>query len=213
MIARMRKAALVSVLSIYFVWYPPALAQTGAYIVAEYLADQFTAPKNAPSTIVVAGKNEPGARIVVTGRTLLGDKPVAGVSLYVFHTDSKGLYSRTGDPRQGELDPRLHGALRTDAQGRYRFETTRPGSYDNMPAHVHYVVKADGYEPLLLVLQFEDDPIVVAMRKAGWSIPLDDWAFKNGPCQSRPDCVLTRPVTLDAQGVGHVTRDIQLVEK
>jgi hypothetical protein len=112
----------------------------------------------------------------------------------------------------GELHPRLHGALRTDAQGRYRYETTRPGIYDFNPAHVHYVVKADGYEPLLLALQFEDDPIVVRRRKSGRP-SLDADAFKNGPCKSRPDCVLTQPVTMDAQGVGHVTRDIQMVKK
>ena len=151
--------------------------------------------------------------MVVTGRTLVGDKPVAGVSLYVFHTDTNGKYSNTtADNRVGEYNPRLHGALRTDAQGRYRYETTRPGSYDNAPAHVHYVVKADGYEPLLLALQFEDDPIVVRMLKEGRPL-LDPYAFKNGPCKSRPDCVLTRPVTLDAQGVSYVTRDIQMVKK
>jgi protocatechuate 3,4-dioxygenase beta subunit len=191
----------------------PTLAQTARFIVADYLAPQFTAPADAPSTIVIAGKEEPGERMVVTGRTLIGDQPVPGVSLYVFHTDTKGHYSNTTfDNRAAELNPRLHGVLRTDAQGRYRYDTTRPGSYDNGPAHIHYVVKADGYEPLLLALQFQDDPIVVARLK--FAIPLHDpLSFKNGPCQSRPDCVLTQPVTRDAQGVSHVTRDIQMVKK
>jgi hypothetical protein len=191
----------------------PTLAQTPRFIVAEYLGPQFTAPADAPSVVVIAGQDEPGTRMLVTGRTLIGDQPVAGVSLYVFHTDTKGNYSSTTfDNKVAELNPRLHGALRTDAQGRYRYETTRPGSYENGPAHVHYVVKADGYEPLLVALQFQDDPIVVGRLKFG--IPLfDPLAFKNGPCQSRPDCVVTQPVTLGANGVSHVTRDIQLVKK
>ena len=193
----------------------PITAQTVGYIVAEYLAPQFTAPENAPSNAVIAGKDEPGARLVVTGRTLDGAKPVAGVSLYVFHTDAKGLYAADGSSLQAaELNPRLHTSLRTDGQGRYRYETIRPGSYGTPlgASHVHYVVKAPGYQPLLLALQFEDDPVVVRMRKAGKPL-LDSYAFKNGPCKSRPDCVLTQPVKRDSQDVSHVIRDIQMVKK
>jgi hypothetical protein len=181
------------------------------YIVPEYLAPKFTAPAGAPSSIVIAGPPEAGSRMAVTGRTLFGDTAVAGVSLYVFQTDVNGRYALDVDNRAGELDPRLHGALRTDAQGRYRFETIRPGSYDGFPSHIHYVVKADGYEPLLLVLQFADDPI--AKEQAGQPPPDGGWAFENGPCKARPDCILTQPVAFDAQGVAHVVRDIQMVKK
>ena len=77
---------------------------------------------------------------------------------------------------------------------------------------MHYVVQADGYEPLLDAMQFQDDPIVVGRLKFG--LPLfEPLSFKSGPCQSRPDCVLTQPVTRDPQGVLHVTRDIQMVKK
>jgi protocatechuate 3,4-dioxygenase beta subunit len=85
-----------------------SLAQTTGYIVPEYLKPQYTAPQDAPASIVIAGTDEPGARMVVTGRTLIGDKPVAGVSLYVFHTDANGKYSTTiYDPRRAEYNPRL----------------------------------------------------------------------------------------------------------
>jgi len=204
----------LALFSLSVAMYLPVMAQTNRFMVAEYLTPQFTAPGNAPSSIAIAGKEEPGERLVVTGRTLDGEKPVAGVSLYVFHTDTQGRYATGTDNWIGELNPRLHGSLRTDADGRYRYETTRPGSYNNGAAHVHYVVKADGYEPLLLGLQFEDDPIVVTLRKAGKSpIALDGDAFEKGPCKSRPDCVLTQPVKRDAQGVSHVIRDIQMVKK
>ena len=188
-------------------------AQTIELIVPEYLAAQYTAAPDAPSTVTVADLREPGARLVVTGRTLEGRKPVAGVSLYVFHTDIHGQYATDiADLSAAELNPRLHGAMRTDSQGRYQYDTIRPGSYDNGPAHVHYVVKAAGYKPLLLALQFEDDPIVIGRLKFG--IPLlDPESFKLGPCKSRPDCVLTRPVVRDAQGPSRVIRDIQLVRE
>ena len=186
------------------------LAQTTGFTLEEFLAPQYLAPEGAPSKIVIAGRDEPGERLIVTGRTLDGKKPVAGVSLYVFHTDAEGRYAIGVDNRAGEYNPRLHGALRTDAEGRYQYETTRPGSYDNGPAHVHYVVSARGYQPLLLALQFQDDPIVVRQGKSGAPLNLD--AFKNGPCKARLDCVLTQPVTLDAHGVAHVVRDIQMVK-
>jgi protocatechuate 3,4-dioxygenase beta subunit len=210
----MRRSCL-AIFSLCVAMYLPISAQTTGFIVAEYLAPQYTASDDAPSSIVIAGKDEPGERLVVTGRTLDGRKPVAGVSLYVFHTDAEGRYAiDISDPRAAEFNPRLHGSLRTDAEGRYRYETIRPGSYGAPlgAAHVHYVVKAPGYQPLLLALQFQDDPIVVKLRKAGRPL-LDPFAFKNGPCKLRRDCVLTQPVQRDAQGVSHVTRDIQMVKE
>jgi protocatechuate 3,4-dioxygenase beta subunit len=211
----MRRTCL-AIFGLFVAMYLSTLAQTTGFTLAEYNAPQYTAPEDAPSSVVIAGREEPGDRLVVTGRTLDAEKPVAGVSLYVFHTDAKGVYATGVNNRDSaaELNPRLHGSLRTDAQGRYQYETISPGSYGDPlgASHVHYVVKASGYEPLLLALQFEDDPIVVGLRKAGKPF-LDPVAFKNGPCKSRPDCVLTQPVKRDAQGVSHVTRDIQMVKE
>lgn len=152
-----------------------------------YLAPQYVAPPAAPSSIVVAGKDEPGERLVVTGRALDGTTPVAGVSVYVFQTDAEGRYARDSSGNEAELNPRLYGALRTDGQGRYRYETIRPGSYDNNAAHVHYVVRAPGYKPRLFDLWFEDDPIPRARRKAGEpEIPA---AIRTSLlCRSAPDC-------------------------
>jgi protocatechuate 3,4-dioxygenase beta subunit len=110
----------------------PILAQTTGFTLVRYNAPQYTAPEDAPSSVVIAGREEPGQRLVVTGRTLEGTKPVPGVSLYVFHTDAKGLYATDiSDVREAEFNPRLHGSLRTDALGRYQYETIRPGSYGN----------------------------------------------------------------------------------
>jgi len=182
----------------------PVLAQrrcpAPCLIPPEFLAPQYVAPEDASSTVVIAREDEPGDRLVVTGRTLDGSKAVAGVSLFVFHTDANGVYAPGMNNIEGEFQPRLHGALRTDVNGRYRYETSRPGSYWDAPTHVHYVVKAPGYRPRLFTLQFEDDPIVVQQRKANkpQTIP---------PC--RPDCLATRPVRRDTQGVAHVTYDIQ----
>lgn len=167
-----------------------------------YLAPQFEAPADAPSRVVVAGADEPGERLVVSGRVLDGGRPVAGVSIYVFQTDVEGRYSKVLTGNDAELDPRLRGIMRSDAGGDYEYETIRPGHYDGNPSHVHYLVRAPGYYPLLLDLWFDDDPELLARRQAGRpEIPL---SFPK-------NTVAIRPVTRDAAGVWHTTRDIEMV--
>jgi protocatechuate 3,4-dioxygenase beta subunit len=178
-------------------------AQTPSLIPREYLAPKYLAASDAPSSIVVAGPDEPGERLVVTGRVLYGTKPVAGASVYVFHTDVKGLYAPGRSGPDAELDPRLHGAVRTDAQGGYRYETIRPGSYNNNAAHVHYVVVAPGYQPRMFDLWFQDDPILIALRQSGQ--PQIPQSLRNSPFyKAAPDGIAIRPVIRDPTGVSHV---------
>lgn len=66
-----------------------------------------------------------------------------------------------------ELNPRLYALLRTDPEGRYNYETIRPGSYDGNAAHVHNIVKAMGYKARIVDLWRQDDPILAARRAAG----------------------------------------------
>jgi protocatechuate 3,4-dioxygenase beta subunit len=177
----------------------------------EHLSFLAALPTNAPSSIVVAGRDEPGERLVVTGRAMDGTKPVVGAAIYVFQADAKGFYiPGRGDAAAAEMNPRLHGGLRTDAQGHYQFETIRPGSYQGIAAHVHYVVTAPGYKPRLFDLQFQDDPILVARRQAGE--PEIPQSIRNSPCfKAQPDIIAIRPVRRDAAGVWHVVRDFDMV--
>ena len=49
-------------------------------------------------SITIAGPEEPGRRLFVEGRVLRsdGETPVAGATVFVFHTDSEGYYSPGG---------------------------------------------------------------------------------------------------------------------
>ena len=119
------------------------------------------ADKNAPSKITIATQDEPGERLTVAGRVLGQDgiTPLAGASVYVYHTDVEGYYSPdTNDNR----NPRLRGYMRSDAQGRYEFSTIKPGSYPNsrVPAHIHYVVNAAGFSERIFEIVFEGDPFI-----------------------------------------------------
>jgi protocatechuate 3,4-dioxygenase beta subunit len=184
---------------------PRALSaqKSNLLIPAPYLSEKYMALPNAPSSVVIAGAEEPGERLVVTGQVLHGFTPIAGVSIYAFHADMKGLYERQG--MQRGLDPRLYGAMRSDASGQYRYETIRPGYYGNSdnPSHVHYVVNAPGYKPRLLDLRFDDDPVIAARRKRG--VPDND-GFEPGK-------MVVRPVKRDANGVWHVTRDVEMIRE
>ncbi len=118
------------------------------------------ADKNAPSKIMIASKEEPGQRLRVTGTVFDEEgKPIEGVSIYVYHTDAKGLYTPTDNDNR---NPRLRGYMRTDREGRYEFRTIKPGSYPNTrnPAHIHYVVTAPGYRERVFEIVFEGDPFI-----------------------------------------------------
>jgi catechol 1,2-dioxygenase len=110
---------------------------------------------------VAAGRA--GRRLVVSGTVYRADcrTPLAGASIEVWQTNAEGEYG----PGQGTGDERccyLAAALRTDRQGRYRFETVRPGHYKGErqppPAHIHFEVRHPDAAGLLTELLFEGDP-------------------------------------------------------
>jgi len=127
-------------------------------LLALFLASSLT------STVRIAALSEPGERLVLTGTMYRADArtPAANVVLLAYHTNVKGIYP-SGKDKHGALS----GQLRTDAKGRYRIETIRPGAYPNGrgPAHIHLVVQPEG-KPEFYVDEviFDDDPRTNAHR-------------------------------------------------
>ena len=118
--------------------------------------------------LVTAG--EPGTPLVVRGRVFAADgrTPVEGITLYVYHTDARGLYSEK-DGQGGPPDPRLKGSMKTDADGRYEFRTIRPASYPGTrnPQHIHAKVYGAGYaERPIPEYWFDDDPLITDEMRA-----------------------------------------------
>ena len=117
--------------------------ETGASIVKQQYADELT---------LVQGKvTDPDGA------------PIAGAKLDVWQTAANGYYD-VQDPAMPENN--MRGIFTTDAEGNYTFVTEKPLSYSvptdgpvgdllrtssrhgMRPAHIHFVVSADGYEPL-----------------------------------------------------------------
>lgn len=88
--------------------------------------------------LALAPAPEPGDRLVLTGRVIdrVRRTPLAGISMMVYHSDSRGNYNPPGDK---SLDARLCGVLITNARGEYRIRTTVPGEAEGTP-HIHFEV-------------------------------------------------------------------------
>ena len=66
------------------------------------------------------------------------------------------------------------------------------------------MVTASSYKPRLFDLWLADDPMLVDRRKAG--LP-QVWV------EALPDQIVVRPVTCDALGVWHATRDLKMLRE
>jgi protocatechuate 3,4-dioxygenase beta subunit len=128
-------------------------------------------------------------------------KPVAGIIVYAYQTNADGAYPPDSRTRGTVAEP--HGALRgwarTDAQGRYRFMTIRPGGYPRRedPQHIHmHVIEPGRCTYYIDSVHFDDDPrLTTPMR-------LRMMASRGGRGIVAP--------TRDATGLWHARRDIQL---
>jgi protocatechuate 3,4-dioxygenase beta subunit len=73
-----------------------------------------------------------GERIIVSGRVIDEDgRPVPNTLVEVWQANAAGRYIHVVDQHPAPLDPNFSGAGRvvTDAEGRYRFTTIKPGAY------------------------------------------------------------------------------------
>ena len=115
-----------------------------------------------------------GEVLLARGRvTDTAGNPIEGAEIDVWQTAPNGLYS-SQDEEQDTYS--FHGIQTTGADGRYGFTTVKPVSYTVptdgpvgdilratgrhpwRPSHLHYIVKAAGFRPLVTEIFPDDDP-------------------------------------------------------
>ena len=112
-----------------------------------------------------------GERIAVRGRVLdEGGRPVRGALIEVWQANAAGRYLHKWDQHNAPLDANFTGCGRTmtDAEGRYRFLSIKPGAYPWgnhanawRPAHIHFSIFGDGLlSRLVTQMYFPGDPLL-----------------------------------------------------
>jgi hydroxyquinol 1,2-dioxygenase len=135
-----------------------------------YVGEHKPTPHGSDISQSIAG--EP--MFVQSRVTDLAGQPLAGAEIDVWHADEDGLYD-SQKPSYERQGPSLRARFMTDADGRFSFRTILPCSYPiptdgtvgeliaatnrhpMRPAHVHFLVKAQGYEPLVTHVFIEGD--------------------------------------------------------
>ena len=121
-------------------------------------ARQGATRDNTTSHAVLVTDDEPGTPLTIRGTVFQpdGETPAAGVRLYVYNTDVRGVYTKEGDDREHSLA----GWLVTGDDGSYSVRTIMPGSYpgSRVAAHIHYVIEPASGAVQRATLRFADDP-------------------------------------------------------
>lgn len=103
----------------------------------------------------LAATNEPGERIIITGRVRNLDcsQFLPDTIIDIWHADDAGTYDNDGY--------NLRGITKSNAQGFYTFETIKPGKYLNgskyRPSHIHFKITPPGFPELITQLYFQGD--------------------------------------------------------
>lgn len=102
--------------------------------------------KDADLTKVAGRKARAGGQVVeVVGNVMNGNgNPVKNARIEIWQANTHGRYSHGADTNTAPLDPNFQGfaVITTDAMGRYRFKTVKPGAYPvsptwKRPPHIH----------------------------------------------------------------------------
>ncbi len=117
------------------------------------------------------GHEAQGERIIVAGAVLDEDgRPVPHTMIEIWQANAAGRYNHPGDTHDAPLDPGFRGSGRvfSDAEGRYRFITIKPGAYPWgnhhnawRPNHIHVSLFGPGFATRLITqMYFPGDPLL-----------------------------------------------------
>src|SRR5262245_45363549 len=155
MIRSMLVVALLSLLGCHQTDFDPSLAPPPV----------ASAPSVDAQPVTLCDANEPGERMVFSGRVLdYTGKPLWKAAVMAYHADAKGLYN---PPNTTPRTPRLRNVAITEKDGGFRFSTIRPAAYPDAsePAHIHLGVIAPAHHLRYVTYWFDGDPLITAERR------------------------------------------------
>lgn len=147
----------------------------------------------APFRTKLAGSDEPGDRLVITGTVFSSDcrTPLPGTLIELWQANNAGLYDTSKPGNFTEASTfNLRGMLYTNEKGQYEIETIVPGRYPvppnlpglekyaglTRPAHIHFRVMESLHIPVTTQLYFKGDPFIAndpwAVHKPSLAIAL-----------------------------------------
>ncbi|MEM9234398.1 MAG: protocatechuate 3,4-dioxygenase subunit alpha [Pseudomonadota bacterium] len=108
-----------------------------------------------------------GETVEVVGQVLDEEgEPIPDAVVDVWQANAAGRYAHESDPNPAPLDPNFQGwaLVKTDAEGRYRFRTIKPGAYPatrgwDRPPHIHFKVSRRGFREITTQMYFPDEPL------------------------------------------------------
>jgi protocatechuate 3,4-dioxygenase, beta subunit len=144
-----------------------ALKRTPGQILGPFYPVHKPLDQDADLT-TIAGKpgRAEGQVMHVMGRVLnLEGQPVQGARVEIWQANTHGRYTHPSDTNPAPLDPNFEGfaVLTTDAEGRYRFKTIKPGAYPagpdlTRPPHIHFEVTGK-LNRLVTQMYFAGEPL------------------------------------------------------
>ena len=154
-------------------------APTQPLVLIPHTLSEITGPSFAAESVSPAAHDltrqhhgEPlGERIVVSGRVLDEDgRALPNTLIEIWQANAAGRYQHAVDQHDAPLDPNFTGCGQaiTDADGRYRFVTIRPGEYPWRnhhnawrPAHIHFSLFGPAFATRLVTqMFFPGDPLL-----------------------------------------------------
>lgn len=136
--------------------------------------------RGAPNTAVLRAAGDPGLPLAVAGAVYnTRGEALPGAKIEIWQTNHMGHYDLSGY--------RYRATLVAGAKGLYDFQSVIPGHYPARTCqHIHFLVSAPGYKPLVTQMYFGSDPV-----------------FKGDPVKNPnddcPSVELVRPVLLTDQ--------------